>query len=67
MPEVKKALQNVYFDTAASPYLYGQAVYRQTIDSIGSGHVLFGSDYPLMPPARVLKEIQAGRSAARRL
>ncbi len=59
MPEVKAALKNVYFDTAASPYLYDRAVYRQAIDIIGVERVLFGSDYPLMSPSRVLQEIGA--------
>ena len=59
MPEVKAALKNVFFDTAASPFLYDRAVYRQAIDNLGSGRVLFGSDYPLMSPGRVLDEIKS--------
>jgi len=59
MPEVKKALANTWFDTAASPFLYDPAIYRQAIDIIGAEHILFGSDYPLMPQSRALKEIQA--------
>ena len=59
MPEVKKALANTWFDTAASPFLYDPAIYRQAIDIIGAGHILFGSDYPLMPQSRALKEIQS--------
>ncbi len=59
MPEVKRALSNVYFDTAASPYLYSPPVYRQVIDMVGSDKILFGSDYPLLPPGRLLKEIDS--------
>jgi predicted TIM-barrel fold metal-dependent hydrolase len=58
MPEVKKTLANTWFDTAASPFLYDPAIYRQAIDVIGSKHILFGSDYPLMPQSRALKEIR---------
>ena len=59
MPEVREALKNVYFDTAASPYLYNPAVYRQAVDTIGEDHILFGSDYPLISPAQALAEICA--------
>jgi len=58
MPEVMTALENVYFDTAASPYLYNSAVYRQVVDIIGAEHILFGSDYPLMSPSRGLAEVR---------
>jgi hypothetical protein len=58
MPEVKKALQNVYFDTAASPFLYSPRIYRQVADLVGADKILFGTDYPLLSPARLLKEIE---------
>ncbi len=57
MPEVRTALANCYFDTAASPFLYRPEVYRRAIDLVGADRILFGSDYPVMPPARILKEI----------
>jgi predicted TIM-barrel fold metal-dependent hydrolase len=59
MPEVNKALQNVYFDSAASPYLYQPQIYSQVVSLAGPGHVLFGSDYPLLKPRRLIREIQA--------
>jgi len=59
MPEVKKALGNVYFDSAASPFLYTPEVYRQVIQLVGADKVLFGSDYPLLAPRRLLKEIDS--------
>jgi predicted TIM-barrel fold metal-dependent hydrolase len=58
MPEVKKALANVYFDSAASPFLYTPQVYSQVIQLVGADRVLFGSDYPLLAPGRLLKEIE---------
>jgi predicted TIM-barrel fold metal-dependent hydrolase len=57
MPEVKKALQNVYFDSAASPYLYSPQIYQRTAELCGEEHILFGSDYPLLKPQRLLREI----------
>jgi predicted TIM-barrel fold metal-dependent hydrolase len=59
MPEVRKALENVYFDTAASPFLYRPEIYRQVCQLVGADRILFGSDYPLMPPSRLLNEIDA--------
>ena len=59
MPEVKKALKSVFFDTAASPFLYAPQIYRQVVQVLGAEHVLFGSDYPLLTPGRLLKEIRS--------
>ena len=59
MPEVKKALSNVYFDTAASPFLYSPRIYPQVVSLLGADKILFGSDYPLMPPNRLLIEIKS--------
>ena len=57
MPEVKTAMKNVYFDTAASPFLYTPQVYGQVAQLVGAEKILFGSDYPLISPRRFFKEI----------
>jgi hypothetical protein len=59
MPEVKKAMKNTFFDTAASTSLYGPQVYNQVIQLVGADKILFGSDYPLLPQSRLLKEIKS--------
>jgi predicted TIM-barrel fold metal-dependent hydrolase len=59
MPEVKTALNNVFFDTAASPFLYVPQIYHQVIEIAGADKILFGTDYPLMPQRRVLTEIRS--------
>lgn len=59
MPEVKKAMSNVFFDTAASPFLYNSQVYNQVAQLIGADKILLGSDYPLLPQSRLLKEIDS--------
>ena len=59
MPEVKQAMSNVFFDTAASPYLYSPQVYTQVSQMVGADKILFGSDYPLLAQGRLLKEIEA--------
>jgi len=57
--EVKAALKNIWVDTAASPFLYDPAIYRYAIDIVGKDKILFGSDFPLIQPARYLKEINS--------
>ena len=57
--EIKERLKHVYFDTAASPYLYDADVYRLAIQLVGVEKILFGSDFPLLPPARYFNEMQA--------
>jgi len=59
MPEVKKAMSNVFFDTAASPFLYSPQVYNQVIQLVGGDKILFGSDYPLLAQGRLLKEMSS--------
>jgi len=59
MPEVRKAMANVFFDTAASPFLYAPQIYNQVIQLVGADKILFGSDYPLIAQGRQLNEIKA--------
>lgn len=67
MPEVREALKSVYFDSAASPFLYDPRVYRQVVELVGARRVLFGTDYPLLKQGRFFKEIeQAGLAEADR-
>jgi predicted TIM-barrel fold metal-dependent hydrolase len=56
--EVREALNNVWFDTAASPYLYSPEIYKVAGDIMGFDKILFGSDYPLLKPGRYFKEIK---------
>ncbi len=42
-----RACENLFYDTAASPLLYDGQVYREMIDAVGAGRVLYGSDHPL--------------------
>ena len=63
--ELKESLANVYFDTAASPFLYDSGIYRAAISIIGVEKILFGSDFPLLSPSRYVNEMRdAGLSAA---
>jgi len=56
--EIKEALKNVFFDTAASPFLYDPKIYRVASDIIGPEKILFGSDFPLIRPKRGLQEME---------
>ena len=65
MPEVKDVLTNTYYDTAAAPFLYQPAIYKVAVEIVGSGKLLFGSDWPLLAPQRVIEHIKmAGLSQA---
>ena len=62
MPEVRSALKNVYYDTAASLYLYDDAIFALAAQ-IAPRKVLFGTDYPLIPHGRFLRRVrQSGLS-----
>ena len=49
MPELKKQLQNVYYDTSAGPFLYHNSVYRVARETGVLEKLLLGTDYPLIP------------------
>lgn len=57
MPEINRAFGNIYYDTAASPFLYKEQIYDIAIQIIGPGRILFGSDYPLIKFDRYIKQI----------
>lgn len=55
MPEVRTALADVYYDTAAVPYLYGPEIYEVAVACTGPGKLLFATDYPLLGAARYME------------
>jgi len=57
--EVKTVLRNVYYDTAASPFLYDPGIYRMAIETTGVEKILLGTDYPLIKPERYFKELES--------
>lgn len=58
MPEVRKALADVYYDTAAVPYLYGSEIYEVAVASAGRDKLLFATDYPLLSPLRYMEGLE---------
>jgi predicted TIM-barrel fold metal-dependent hydrolase len=59
MPEVGKAFNNVYFDTAATPFLYRPQIFKHVADIAGPDKILFGTDYPLLSPKRVIDQLDS--------
>ena len=55
--EVESALANVYFDTAASPLLYGPRIFEVGARLVGARKILLGSDFPLVRARRLLAQI----------
>jgi hypothetical protein len=58
MPEVGDGLKNVYFDTAASPFLYTSRVFSAVAGLVGPRRILLGSDFPLLRAHRLLRQVQ---------
>jgi hypothetical protein len=56
MPELHESLKHVYYDTAASPFLYRPDIYQCARLAGVLDKVLLGSDFPLLSPARYYKE-----------
>ena len=54
MPEVASALNNVYFDSAASVRLFSPKIYETVVSVLGSERVLFASDYPVVAQSAAL-------------
>jgi hypothetical protein len=59
--EVRETLTNVWFDTAASPYLYRPEVYAQAMALAGEDKILLGTDFPLLKPGRYFKEMEQAK------
>jgi hypothetical protein len=57
--EVRESLANVYFDTAASPFLYTPQIYPVAASIAGAEKILWGSDFPLIKPERYFRDIAA--------
>ena len=58
MPEVRDALGNVWFDTAASPFLYTPDVFPAVASLVGPENILPGSDYALIRFGRIRRQVE---------
>ncbi|MBU8909676.1 MAG: amidohydrolase [Desulfobacterales bacterium] len=55
--ETKTTLKNIWYDTAASPFLYDPQIYDIAADAGVADKVLFGTDFPLLAPDRYYTDI----------
>jgi predicted TIM-barrel fold metal-dependent hydrolase len=60
MPEVHAAAANLWYDSAASAYLYRPEIFAITARCAGAEKILWGSDFPLLGQARMLAYARAG-------
>jgi predicted TIM-barrel fold metal-dependent hydrolase len=56
--QMKTRLKNIWYDTAASVFLYDAAVYDMAAAAGVIDKVLFGTDYPLLTPDRYYKDLE---------
>ncbi len=61
MNEVNAALKNVYFDSAAFPFLYRPEVFEVSARAVGAEKILFASDYPLVSQKRAINEFREAK------
>ncbi len=55
--ETKVTLKNIWYDTAASPFLYDSKIYDIAVAAGVIDKVLFGTDLPLLNPDRYYRDI----------
>lgn len=56
--EAKELLANVWYDSAASPYLYDKSIWKIAVNIIGAEKILFGTDFPLLNADRYIAELE---------
>ena len=62
MPEVREACRaNLWFDTAAAPFLYTSQAHGAVVAAVGADRLLFGSDFPLLGMRRCADHVQDAR------
>lgn len=61
MPEIRRIASHVWYDTAATSYLYHPDIFTTVSHLVGADRILFASDYGLLRQQRVINHIkQAG-------
>lgn len=65
MPEIQRVSAQVWYDTAATIYLYRADIFPIVTQLVGADRILFASDYALLRQRRVIDHIkQSGLDAA---
>jgi predicted TIM-barrel fold metal-dependent hydrolase len=60
MPEVRTLAAQLWYDSAASAYLYRPEVFATVARAAGAHKILWGSDFPLLGQRRMLDYARAG-------
>ena len=55
--QTKDMLKNIWYDTAASPFLYDPQIYDIAVAAGVEDKVLLGTDFPLLNPGRYYKDM----------
>ena len=58
MPEIQRITANVWYDTAATVYLYQQRIFPIVAGLVGAERILFASDYGLLRQQRIIDHIE---------
>jgi predicted TIM-barrel fold metal-dependent hydrolase len=58
MPEIQRITANVWYDTAATVYLYQQRIFPIVAGLVGAERILFASDYGLLRQQRIINHIE---------
>ncbi len=59
MPEIDAITINVWYDSAATTYLYDFAIFARVAALVGPGRILWGTDYPLLRHPPFLRHTRA--------
>lgn len=58
MPEIQRITMNVWYDTAATVYLYRNTIFPVVAALVGADRILFASDYGLLRQQRIIDHIR---------
>ncbi len=58
MPEIQRVTANVWYDTAATIYLYRDPIFPIVTKLVGADRILFASDYGLLRQKRIIDHIR---------
>ena len=64
MGEIREKFRNVYYDTAAFPFLYDSRIFAAAKALGLCGKLLFGSDFPLLPYSRYMSAFEGSGLSA---
>jgi predicted TIM-barrel fold metal-dependent hydrolase len=59
MPEVRRSLTNLAYDSAATTYLYDQSIFEHAMRICGTDKVVFASDYPVLRQERLVERMRS--------